>query len=102
MRRAAKIDANQPAIVQALRAVGASVQSLAAVGKGCPDLLVGFRGSDYLLEVKDGGKPPSERRLTPSQVEWHGVWQGAPVPVVASVDDALRAIGAAHRGEEQA
>ncbi|HJP47915.1 hypothetical protein [Acinetobacter venetianus] len=44
MRRAAKIDANQTEIVKALRKFGASVQSLASTGKGCPDLLVGFRG----------------------------------------------------------
>ena len=52
MRRAAKIDANQTEIVKALRQVGASVQSLASTGKGCPDLLVGFRGVNWLLEVK--------------------------------------------------
>jgi hypothetical protein len=34
VRRAAKVDANQAAIVEALRACGASVQSLAAVGFG--------------------------------------------------------------------
>lgn len=43
MRRAARTDANQTAIVEALRKCGASVQSLAAVGKGVPDLLVGLR-----------------------------------------------------------
>jgi hypothetical protein len=32
--RAAKIDANQEAVVTALRAAGATVQSLAGVGKG--------------------------------------------------------------------
>jgi hypothetical protein len=41
MRRAAKIDANQPQIVEALRKAGATVHSLAAVGNGIPDLLVG-------------------------------------------------------------
>ena len=46
MRQAAKVDDNQAAIVEALRSLGASVESLAAVGKGVPDLLVGFTVAD--------------------------------------------------------
>jgi hypothetical protein len=94
VRRAAKIDVNQPGIVKALRGVGASVQSLAAVGKGCPDLLVGFRGVNYVLEVKDGERIPSQRRLTPLQGEWHEAWRGRPAVVVETQDEALAAIGA--------
>lgn len=93
MRRAAKIDANQTQVVEALRAAGATVQSLAAVGQGVPDLLVGFRGQTVLLEVKDGRKPPSERRLTEQQITWHGAWRGGPVAIVDGVDAALRALG---------
>lgn len=92
MRRASKVDANQPQIVAALRDVGASVQPLHAVGKGCPDLLAGFRGVNYLLEVKDGSLPPSARKLTDAQAEWHPSWRGN-VVVVNSVDEALEAIG---------
>lgn len=92
MRRAAKVDANQDEVVKALRAVGASVQSLAATGKGCPDLLVGFRGVNYLMEVKDGKKTPSEQRLTDDQVVWHKNWLGT-VQVVNSSEKALRILG---------
>ena len=90
-RRAAKVDANQTEIVQALRQIGAVVQSLAAVGNGCADLLVGFRGKNWLLEIKDGSKPPSAQKLTPDQVEWHRVWAGH-VVVVNSVESAIAAI----------
>jgi hypothetical protein len=93
MRRAAKIDANQTPVVEALRAAGATVQSLAAVGQGVPDLLVGFQGQTVLLEVKDGRKPPSERRLTDDQLKWHGAWRGGPLAVVDGVDAALRVLG---------
>lgn len=92
MRRAAKVDRNQPEIVAALRDVGASVQPLHSVGKGCPDLLVGFRGANYLLEVKDGRLAPSDRKLTAAQAEWHPAWRGH-ATVVKSVDEALKAIG---------
>lgn len=95
MRRAAKIDRNQPEIVSALRKVGATVVTLAAVGKGVPDLLVGFRQSTYLLEVKDGQKPPSDRQLTPDQIDWHVAWTGGPCAVVSCVGEALSFIGAA-------
>ena len=92
--RAAKIDANHTAIVKAIRAVGASVQSLAAVGKGVPDLLVGKDGKTWLIECKDGANAPSARQLTPDQREWIDAWRGTPVVVAYGPDDALRAIGA--------
>lgn len=93
MRRAAKVDANQEQVVSALRAVGASVQTLAAVGKGVPDLLVGYQGKTLLLEVKDGNKPPSERRLTEDQLKWHGAWRGGPLAIVDGPEAALRMLG---------
>lgn len=87
MRRAARIDSNQREIVDALRAHGASVQTLAAVGKGVPDLLVGHAERNLLLEVKaEGGG------LTLAQEHWHGEWRGS-VVVVRCVDDALMALG---------
>jgi hypothetical protein len=79
--------------VETLRQVGATVQPLHAVGGGVPDLLVGFRGQTYLIEVKDGRKPPSARKLTPDQVEWHSAWRGQ-VAIAEWPDDALRIIGA--------
>lgn len=94
MRRAAKIDANQPDIVLGLRLIGATVQPLHAVGKGCPDLLVGYRGVNYLIEVKDGRKPRYDTNLTDDQVKWHSDWRGQN-GVVYSLDDALVLIGAA-------
>lgn len=73
--------------MEALRAHGASVQTLAAVGRGVPDLLVGHAERNLLLEVKaEGGK------LTQDQVRWHGEWRGS-VVVVRCVDDALMALG---------
>ena len=93
MRRAAAVDRNQAEIVAALRKVGATVQPLHATGQGCPDLLAGFQGANFLLEVKDWTKPPSKRALTPDQVEWHGGWKGQ-VAIVETVDAALIAIGA--------
>jgi DnaJ-domain-containing protein 1 len=94
MRKAARTDRNQAEIAAALRTVGASVQSLAAMGNGVPDLLVGFRRATYLLEVKDGNLKPSARELTPDQIAWHLGWNGGACVVVNSVGEALAAIGA--------
>lgn len=88
MRRAAKVDRNQAEIVAALRGIGATVQPLHTVGDGCPDLLVGFRGRNMLIEVKDGLRPPSDRKLTKDQVEWHGGWKGQ-VATALDVDAAI-------------
>jgi Holliday junction resolvase len=93
MRRAAKIDRNQPEIVAALRAIGADVVSLAAVGSGVPDLLVGFQGQTVLIEVKDGSKPKSARQLTDDQIEWHAAWRGGRCVVASNVTEALAALG---------
>jgi hypothetical protein len=76
-----------------LRAVGAWVCSTAGLGQGFPDLLVWFRGRYHLLEVKDGAKAPSERRLTPAEALFHAACPG-PVHVVLDWRQALTAIGA--------
>ena len=90
--KAARADANQPAIVAAWRNVGATVTLLHRVGMGCPDALVGYRGINYLAEIKDGAKPPSARTLTPLQVDWHRDWRGT-VYVVKDVTEALGMLG---------
>jgi Holliday junction resolvase len=71
MRRAAKIDANQTDLVEAFRRLGCSVLSLAAVGKGVPDLLVATRGITWLVEVK-----MPKGKETPDQVDFATNWQG--------------------------
>lgn len=77
MRRAAKVDGNQAEIVEALRGIdGCIVQLLSAVGQGVPDLLVGYRGFNFLFECKDETQPNHRHELTPDQQEWHAKWTG--------------------------
>ena len=85
-RHAAKVDANQTAVMKALRGAGATVFSLAGVHSGCPDLLVGINMQTYLVEVKDGDKPPSARQLTPDQVKFISMWEGSPVVILKDAD----------------
>lgn len=88
MRYDAKADANQPEIVEALRAAGYTVQHLHTVGQGVPDLLVSKHGSMWLLEVKT-----PKGRLTKCEKEWIETWD-APVYIVRSPEDALEVVGA--------
>lgn len=94
MRRAARADANQPVLVEALRELGATVQPLHTVGQGCPDLLVGYRGQNVLLEVKNPAQDRSHRALTEPEKRWHREWRGQ-VIVVETLDDVLKALGIA-------
>ena len=82
MRRAAKADGNQHQIVKALKAIGAKVYYI----KEPVDLLVGYRGKNSLLEVKD-----IHGRLTKAQEEFMQTWPGQ-AWIVQSVDQALEAI----------
>ena len=88
MRHAARIDANQEQIVAALRAMGATVR-IVTQGNGLPDLLVGFRGVTILMEVKDGQKVPSARKLTSAEQKFFDEWRGGIVAIVNSVDEAI-------------
>lgn len=91
MRRAARVDENQSDIVAALRAIGATVRVISQ-GDGIPDLLVGFRGQTFLLEVKDGKKPPSARKLTPAEQKFFDEWRGGTLVIVNTVDEAIAAV----------
>ena len=96
MRQAARTDDNHEAIVRALRGVGAFVQSLAAVGKGCPDLVVCHRGKVELIEVKNlDGKG---RALSPDERDWHALALARGryyVHVVVNAEQALDVVGVA-------
>lgn len=87
-KRARRTDANQPEVVKALRAIGCSVLLLHEVGDGCPDLAVGYRGHNWFIEVKDGNKPPSKRKLTEDEQAWHEARRGQ-VATVKSADEAV-------------
>ena len=83
--RAKRVDINQKAIVEHLRAMGMSVFHLHEVGKGCPDLLAGMNGQTYLIEVKRDDKAS----FTPAQLEFQRTWLGAPVVRINNPQEAI-------------
>jgi len=85
--RAARVDENQKTIVEFLRKHHMEVQHLHSVGKGCPDLLVGYKGVNVLLEIKRD----ESKKLTPDQIIWHHNWRGQ-VATVASPQEAFNCV----------
>lgn len=82
-RYAARRDGNEMPIVNALRKVGCTIKRL----DFC-DLLVGWRGRNFLLEVKT-----EKGQLKESQEEMVRSWRGQ-YEIVRTAEEALRAIGA--------
>ena len=84
--RAKRIDANQTQVISALRAAGAFVWII-----GLPvDLLVGYQGQTFLMEIKSGPKKP----FTPLQLEFFEGWKGGTLCKVEGPESALKTIGA--------
>lgn len=85
IRRAARVDANQQQVVSALRAAGAYVYII-----GLPvDILVGYEGKTYLVEIKDGPK----KTLTRLQQDFFANWCGGGLHRIDNAEEALRMIG---------
>lgn len=71
------MDGNQAEIVELLREIpGCTVAVTSAVGNGFPDIVVGYRGFNFLFEIKDPTKPKSDQELTDDQQRFHAAWKG--------------------------
>ena len=88
----AKKDANHQEVVDAMRALGASVIDTSHMGGGFPDLIVGYRGVTLLMEIKNLKTAYGRRGLNRTQVKWKEAWIGGPYNVVTDADGALRAL----------
>jgi len=93
MIRAAKVDSNQPEIVKALRKIGATVLITSQL-KNAFDILVGYRGKLFIIEIKDGTLPPSKRKLSPGENKCKKNFGrvGVTYHIANSVDEALNII----------
>jgi hypothetical protein len=90
LRLANRKDNNHSRVVQALRAAGVLVCDLTQP----VDILTGYRGILRLIEIKDGEKSKSRRKLRPKQKEFFDRWAADyPVYKVETVEQALEAHG---------
>lgn len=87
-----KVDSNQRLLVEQMRQLGMTVSHTHMIGKGFPDVVVGYRGRNYLFEIKNPLQAPSKRKLTQDEIIWHDRWRGQ-VSVVESIDDVLKIVG---------
>lgn len=83
MRRAPHLDLNHREITDALRRLGFSVFSTAAVGRGFPDLTAARQMETFLIEVKMPGAPFED-----AQVAFYAHWNGT-VYVFRSITDCV-------------
>lgn len=88
MRKRARIDMNQPEIVSTFRYLGFSVAITSMMGNGFPDIVIAKFGRTWLVEIKDGNKPPSARELTEDEKDFHAEWKGE-IFIVESMDQAV-------------
>lgn len=96
--RARRTDANLTEIADAFRALGCSVDHTNDLW----DLTIGYGGLTMLIEVKDGRKVPSARKLTKRAASFKASWKGGyriveSVDQVSEVVSVLRQITAALR-----
>ena len=81
----ARRDANEPEIIDALVAAGASVYRLDQP----TDAVLGYRGKTLLIEIKMPGKDLNE-----NQKRFFAQWKGQTPPILRTVEDAMRLIEA--------
>ena len=93
MRRSAKVDRNQNEIVKALRQIGCCVLITSQL-KNAFDILVGYRGKLFIMEIKDGELPPSARKLSEGEQKCMKCFDkvGVKYHTVISVDQAIQIV----------
>lgn len=86
MRRAAKRDVNERAIIEALRSIGATVYQM---DEPC-DLLVGFRNQTILIEIKNPKNYYGKKGLNVNQQNFLDKWRGGLFLTITSIDEVLQ------------
>ncbi|MEE9351679.1 MAG: hypothetical protein V3U78_05420 [Thiotrichaceae bacterium] len=88
--RANRIDSNQTEIVAHFREWGCSVLNISSL-KNCADIIVALHGRSIVVEIKDGSKPKSARKLTSGEESFKQSWKGC-WRLVESIKDADKVI----------
>jgi len=86
-RRAARTDDNQAEIVALFRKLGWYVLIVSQL-KNCCDIIVSKNGRTVAIEIKDGSKVPSARKLSVGEEKFKNEWQGE-YALVISIDDVI-------------
>ena len=87
MKIRGRVDNNHKEIVDGLRQRGISVRSTAGLGQGFPDIICGYKGFNFLFEIKSDEKA----KLTKAEFEFFGSWSGQ-VHRINNLDEAVKII----------
>lgn len=87
MRTAARKDDNHNEVIKAFNSLGWSDLDISQL-KNCCDAFISKSGVTVAIEIKDGSKPPSQRKLTPGEVKFKNRWKGK-YEIIQSIDDVL-------------
>lgn len=85
LRWARRADDNASALRDGFRKLGGSWLDLVPETGGEPDALLGWRGQDRLVEVKNPQGKRSARRPRAKQLDWHRSWRGRRPAVVETL-----------------
>lgn len=90
VRTAARTDANHYTIIKAFEQMGCTVKDVHQLALGF-DLLVGYGGLTMPVEVKDGDKPLSARKMTKNERDQWNNWTGG-ARLVENLDDVQKTV----------
>ena len=88
MTYAKRVVENHQEIVKKFRELGASVFDASGIGRGFPDILVGYNGNTALVEIKSGEK----KKFTEAQLKFMSEWKGSSVTRINDTEGAERLI----------
>ena len=88
MEYAKKVDLNHKEVVEKFRELGASVFDASGVGRGFPDIVVGYNGQTVLVEIKSGER----KRFSEAQLKFMAEWKGSAVTRINDVEGVIRLI----------
>lgn len=83
-----RVDRNQPELVAVMLKLGCSWRSTHEI-PGALDGIIGIAGIDQRIEIKDGLKPPSARKLTTAEKKEIDGWKGRKPVVIETVDQLI-------------
>ena len=86
MRRFGKVDSNHGEIAEAFGKLGCSFLSLAPLGDGAPDAVIGYAGLSVLVEIKSGRGTLNEK-----QKGFWSTWKGG-IKLVRDLDGVLETV----------
>jgi Holliday junction resolvase len=88
MAYAKKVDLNHKEMIEKFRELGASVFDASGVGRGFPDIVVGYNRQTVLVEIKSSKK----KKFTEAQLKFMAEWKGSAVTRINDVEGVIRLI----------